>query len=276
MLDILYEESHFLLIDKPSGMFSQSAPGIENVQETLVRQLAERDNHAGNPFIGLPHRLDRGTSGVMLLAKNQRSLKRFGEQFQSRKISKYYLAVCHGTLPAGVQTWTDYVRKIPEKPLAEISSADVPDAREATLSAVCLGSTAEAARLNTDAGTSTSSERSSIALVELHTGRMHQIRIQFASRGFPVVGDWSYGSEVRFGPLDGESLRQCFALHALRIEIRHPQTGKLMAFTAGIPPLWSTLSPEIVAAAQRIVACSRRTSDRAWLGVGAAVEQESN
>ena len=78
MLDILLEEPHFIVINKPSGLFSQSAPGIENVQSMLIEQLAKRDNHPGQPFIGLPHRLDRGTSGVMLLARNQRALKRFG------------------------------------------------------------------------------------------------------------------------------------------------------------------------------------------------------
>src|SRR5690349_15735187 len=113
VLEILHEEAHFLLINKPSGLFSQSAPGIDNVQELLIAQLAERDHHPGRPFIGLPHRLDRGTSGVMLLARNQRALKRFGEQFHSRKVAKFYMAVVEGEMSPGRVTLSDYLRKVP-------------------------------------------------------------------------------------------------------------------------------------------------------------------
>ncbi len=129
MLTILLEEPHFLVINKPSGLFSQSAPGIDNVQALLIEQLAQRDAHPGKPFIGLPHRLDRGTSGAMLLARNQRALKRFGEQFHSRKVGKHYLAVVEGSMPAEKQLLADYLRKIPEKPLAEIVTAECEGAR---------------------------------------------------------------------------------------------------------------------------------------------------
>jgi RluA family pseudouridine synthase len=178
VLDILLEEPHFLLINKPAGMFSQSPPGIENVQETLVAELAARDGHPGRPFIGLPHRLDRGTSGVMLLARNQRALKRFGEQFRSRKVAKYYMAVVEGEMPPECVLLSDHLRKIPDKPLAEIVPADSPDAKLAQLRALPLRS---------DDGLT-------LVCIELLTGRMHQIRLQLASRGYPVVGDWSYGS----------------------------------------------------------------------------------
>lgn len=229
MLEILYEEPHFIVINKPSGLFSQSALGIDNVQSLLVEQLARRDNHPGTPFIGLPHRLDRGTSGVMLLARNQRALKRFGEQFHSRKIGKHYLAVVEGRLPDQTQTLSDYLRKIPEKPLAEIVSADADGAKLAEM----------IVRPRVIA------ERFTLVDVELLTGRMHQIRLQLASRGFPVVGDWSYGSSLSFGPLDPEGFRQCLALHCHALEFRHPQTAKPIRVTAPVSEFWQVFPDEI-------------------------------
>lgn len=232
MLDILLEEPHFIVINKPSGLFSQSAPGIENVQVMLAEQLARRDNHPGKPFIGLPHRLDRGTSGVMLLARNQRALKRFGEQFHSRKVGKYYMAVVEGQIALEPQRLADYLRKIPEKPLAEIVSEDAEGAK--------LAEMIVRPRVVT--------EKYSLIDVELLTGRMHQIRLQLASRGFPVVGDWSYGSSQTFGPLDPEGFRQCLALHCRCLEFRHPQTAKPLSVSAPVSVHWQVFPTEILAA----------------------------
>ncbi len=230
MLDILLEEPHFIVINKPSGLFSQSAPGIENVQVMLSEQLAQRDSHPGVPFIGLPHRLDRGTSGVMLLARNQRALKRFGEQFHSRKVAKHYMAVVEGQMPTERQTLSDYLRKIPEKPLAEIVSADAEGAK---LAEMIVQPRVVA-------------QRYTLVDIELLTGRMHQIRLQLASRGFPVVGDWSYGSSQTFGPLDPEGFRQCLALHCRCLEFRHPQTAKPIRVVAPVSKPWhDTFCPDI-------------------------------
>lgn len=219
-------------------MFSQSAPGIDNVQESLIAQLAARDQHPGRPFIGLPHRLDRGTSGVMLLARNQRALKRFGEQFHSRKVVKYYMAVVEGELSADCALMSDYLRKIPDKPLAEIVTAECEGAKLAQLRAQPLAQADGLTLVN----------------VELLTGRMHQIRLQLASRGNPVLGDWSYGSTHSFGPLDPEGWRQCLALHSWRLEFRHPQTAKPFIATAPLPEIWQTLPHAILTAADAQIA----------------------
>ena len=231
MLDILLEEPHFIVINKPSGLFSQSAPGIENVQSMLIEQLARRDNHPGQPFIGLPHRLDRGTSGVMLLARNQRALKRFGEQFHSRKVGKHYMAVVEGSMPLEQQLFSDYLRKIPEKPLAEIVTADAEGAKLAEMIVRPRAATAQYTLVD----------------VELLTGRMHQIRLQLASRGWPVVGDWSYGSSQSFGPLDPEGYRQCLALHCRCLEFRHPQTAKPISVTAPVSQHWQVFPAQLLA-----------------------------
>lgn len=237
MLEILYEEPHFLLINKPSGLFSQSAAGVESVQSLLVAQLAVRDQHAGQPFIGLPHRLDRGTSGVMLLARNQRALQRFGEQFHSRKVAKFYLAAVAGEMRGGCELLSDYLRKIPDVPMAEIVAADAPGAKLAEMRVTPLASDGSVTLVD----------------VEMLTGRMHQIRLQLATRGWPVLGDAVYGSQQSFGPVDPEGRRQSLALHAWRLEFRHPQTAKPVAFNAPLPTTWLELPPEILSSATQKV-----------------------
>lgn len=264
LLAILHEESHFMVLDKPAGLFTQAAPGIESVQTLLTEQIKQRDQHPGVPFVGLPHRLDRGTSGVILIARNQRALARFGEQFHSRKIGKYYLAAVVGQFAAEptnqIAEWSDYVRKIPDQPLAEICEAGVEGAKLAQLSAQSLAS----------AGGVT------LLLIKLHTGRMHQIRIQAASRGLRILGDLSYGgpeffdiqsdSEVESSgeESDGSGELASMALHALRLEIRHPQTAKQMAFTATPPSTWENLPREIRAAMNDCVGRSCRENNIAW------------
>jgi 23S rRNA pseudouridine1911/1915/1917 synthase len=233
-IPILYEESHFMLVNKPSGLFTQAAPGVPSLEVFLSEQLKVRDQHPGRPFVGLPHRLDRATSGVLLVARNQRALSKFGQQFQSRKIGKHYLALVHGVVPSEIQLWSDQVRKIPDVAKAEIVPAGDNGGRLAEL------------RVE---GVLQLSDRA-LVVVELLTGRMHQIRVQFSSRGYPVVGDTLYGAAA--GVVDGEvglaaddSLvdRQAErespqALHAYRLSFYHPQTAKAMYNVAPLPDHW--------------------------------------
>ncbi len=229
-IPIVYEEPHFLLVNKPAALFSQAAGEIESLQRALTQQLKARDNHVGQPFVGLPHRLDRGTSGIMLIARNQRALKRFGEQFQSRKVVKQYLAVVEGEFPELPQRWEDYLRKVPDQPLAEIVTVDNDGAKQALATVECL---------QREAGTS-------LLLVQIETGRMHQIRVQAASRGFPVLGDTAYGAKLAFDlqpePNSETHAHPPVALHAWSLEFRHPQTAKTMTFTAPVPESWNGLA----------------------------------
>ena len=263
-LAILHEESHFMVVDKPVGLFTQAAPGIESVQTRLTEQIRRRDQHPGVPFVGLPHRLDRGTSGVILIARNQRALSRFGEQFHSRKIGKYYLAAVVGDFPIDAMNqcieWSDYVRKVTDQPIAEICESTAEGAKLAQLSAQPLAS----------AGGVT------LLLIKLHTGRMHQIRIQAASRGMRILGDLTYGGPEFFDLQDDDDSETSddsdgsandlasMALHALRLEIRHPQTAKQMAFTATPPTSWDNLPRELCTAITECVERSRRENNIAW------------
>lgn len=229
MISILYEEPHFLLVNKPAAMFSQAAGHIDSLQRRLTEQLKQRDQHPGEPFIGLPHRLDRGTTGIMLIARNQRALKRFGEQFQSRKVVKHYLAIVEGEFPHSSEVWEDYVRKVDDQPLAEVVAADVAGAKLARATVECL---------HREAGTS-------LLRVQLETGRMHQIRLQASSRGFPIVGDAAYGSHLQFATLaagdEAPHAHPPLPLHAWSLAFRHPQTAKPLSFTAPLPDSWEQL-----------------------------------
>lgn len=260
MITILREEPHFLLVDKPAGLFSQAAPGVDSLQVALVAQLKERDAHEGNPFIGLPHRLDRGTSGIMLIARNQRALKRFGQQFQSRKIGKFYLAVAERSagceLGSTPTRWEDYVRKVTDRPVAEIVAAEEEGARLAQLDVQQI---AEADGL-------------CLLLVHLHTGRMHQIRVQAAARGLHVVGDALYHpeqtepeqNEPAIAAADGERPKESFALFAMRIEFRHPQTALQTSGTAPMPECMLPFPEPIVTAATRLVERSQAEDSSSW------------
>lgn len=247
-----------MLVNKPVGLFTQAAPGVPSLERQLAEQLRVRDNHPGNPFIGLPHRLDRATSGILMIARNKRALKKFGEQFQSRKIGKFYLAVVEGELVANDALWEDSLRKVPDEPRGEIVSPDSEGARTASMRIQSL--------LAIDGLT--------LCLVQLLTGRMHQIRIQAAHRGFPILGDSLYGAKAEFGLSKSQEVIEAtnpdgrviqdHALHALRIEFRHPQNAKLMSGTAGPSAAWETLPLGIQSAVTELIGRSRSEGQSVW------------
>ena len=229
MIEILFEHAWFLVINKPSGMLTQAVPGIESVQTALVEQLKDRDRNAPTPFIGMPHRLDRVTSGTMVVARNQRALRRLSDQFASRKIRKVYFAVVpHMAESEG--KWCDLLRKVPDEPRAELVSSEIEGAKEAILNYRVLA--------HHELANGGSVERVSLVEIELETGRMHQIRLQFASRGFPILGDVLYGSKTTWLQCIPGLRESPIALHAGRIEFRNPQNGESVSIEASLPSGW--------------------------------------
>jgi 23S rRNA pseudouridine1911/1915/1917 synthase len=226
MIEILHENAWFLVINKPSGILTQAIPGIESVQTTLVKQLHERDPAAATPFIGIPHRLDRVTSGAMVVARNQRALKRLSDQFASRKVTKIYHAIVPKIKESAETTWTDWMRKVPDEARAELVPESDPDAKQAVL------------RFHAVEHFTLGELPASLVEIELETGRMHQIRLQFASHGYPILGDSLYGSPVQWlGAIPGER-ESPIALHARKIEFRHPQNAELVSTIARYPAGW--------------------------------------
>ncbi len=232
MIEILLEHAWFLVINKPSGMLTQAVPGIESVQTTLIEQLSNRDLSSPRAFIGMPHRLDRVTSGAMVVARNQRALRRLSDQFAARKVKKIY----HALVPQMIECeskWHDYLRKVPDEARAELVSRETEGAKEAILSYRVL-SQHELRRDDT-------MKRVSLVEIELETGRMHQIRLQFGSRGLPILGDLLYGSDWKWMESEPGGRDSPIALHAGKIEFNNPQNAERVSMVAPLPKGWPEL-----------------------------------
>ena len=191
----------------------------------------------------------------MLLARNQRALKRFGDQFQSRKVGKFYLAIVRGECDFDLVNWEDFIRKVPDQPRAEIASENETGSRRASLTAKLIAS----------------AENFSLLLIHLHTGRMHQIRLQAASRGWALLGDTPYGgpAEFQFGEMHSDDSKQYswhrFGLHALRLEFRHPKNAARLAITAEIPDYWNELPTIITEKLTAIESLSKASARDSWI-----------
>jgi RluA family pseudouridine synthase len=231
--EILYEEGPCLAVNKPAGLLTQAPRGIDSLEFRVKAYLMETEGRGENGYLGIPHRLDRPVSGVILFGKHSRATHRLSEQFEKRQIEKTYWAVVEGLVQPDNGTWIDYVRKIPNKPLAEIIAPIHPDAREAILHYSVLNRF-------------TFQNKTFCHLkIKLETGRMHQIRLQSSVHGYPILGDAAYGSTIPFGEhFDNERCRE-IALHARSISFRDPMTQSPVHLTAPLPPHWNPLLPSL-------------------------------
>jgi 23S rRNA pseudouridine1911/1915/1917 synthase len=226
---LLYEDNHCLVLNKPAGLLTQGVPaGIPTLEALAKDYLRQRYHKRGGVYLGIPHRLDRPVSGVVVFARNTKAARRLAAQFQQHQVEKIYWAALEGEIapPAGV--WEDWLRKVPEAARAEAAAADAPGAKHARL---CYR------RLGRCRGGSWVEFRPT-------TGRMHQLRLQAALHGHPVQGDWLYGARLPFGP-PGESPRdRPIALHAHCLTFLHPIRYEPLTVVAPLPVLWSELQLE--------------------------------
>jgi RluA family pseudouridine synthase len=228
--EILYEEGACLAVNKPAGLLTQAPYGIDSLESRVKTYLMEKE---GRKYLGIPHRLDRPVSGVILFGKHSRATHRLSEQFEKRQINKTYWAVTEGTVQPATGTWVDFVRKIPDKPIAEIIAPINPDAREAILHYTVLD------YFEWEGKAVTRLE------IKLETGRMHQIRLQCSTHGHPILGDATYGSDIPFGNhFDDERCRE-IALHAHSIAFLNPTTRDPVNLTAPLPTLWNNILQNI-------------------------------
>jgi len=224
-LDILYDQRPCLVINKPSGLLTQAPAGIDSVEARVADLFREREGKTGKVYVGVPHRIDRPASGALVFARHVRATRRLAEQFETRRVQKVYWAVVEGDVAESSGVWEDDVRKVRGEARGELVDASHADARRATLRYRVVGTC--------DAGT--------LLEIQLETGRYHQIRIQAASRGLPIVGDTQYGAQQSFGEqYDDERLR-AIALHARRLGFDHPMTRESVDVTAPPPSAWDSL-----------------------------------
>lgn len=225
-VEILLEDGPCLAVQKPAGILTQGPPAAD---DTLVRRvkhlLKTRDKKTGNVYLGIPHRLDRAVSGVVLFAKNSKAAHRLAEQFRDRLVKKIYWAIVQSPPEPAAGSMIDWLDKVPELPVARVVPGFTPTAREGILEYRILQTLAS--------GT--------LVEIELTTGRFHQIRVQFAHRGWPILGDSLYGSTVPFAVSDkstGEREEPPIALHARQLTFLHPVRYEPVTVTAPLPSYW--------------------------------------
>ena len=241
-LDVLFQDEHMLIISKPAGMIVHPSPGAPP-EGTLVNALlghADDISTVGeSDRPGIVHRLDRETSGVMVVARTNNAHRELSRQFHDREVSKEYLALCHD---------------VPEKKSGEI---DLPLARSFT------DTKKWTVRHDSDARQSFTAWKLKATFPDLkkpvcwfhcfpRTGRTHQIRIHLRAIGHPILCDYLYGRERKLelsqlGKNQPHSLLERHALHAWKLHLKHPVNGKSMRFEAPLP---SDLEPWWVAATQ--------------------------
>ena len=178
-LNVLYEDNHIIVVLKPSNMLSQADITNDVDMLSLVKEyIKEKYNKPGNVYVGLVHRLDRMTSGIMVFAKTSKAASRLNEQILNGDFKKKYLAVVEG-LPPKKGEFVDYLYK-DEKQVKSF----VVDKDKGKLSKLRFE-------------TKKRGQNQSLVEIELITGRHHQIRVQFSSRGYPLVGDVLYDSKIK-------------------------------------------------------------------------------
>jgi 23S rRNA pseudouridine1911/1915/1917 synthase len=243
-LAILHDSGGVLAVAKPAGLATQAPPGLPSAESFLrdqrfgdapaIDRAAGRQRHPGG-FLGVPHRLDRAVSGVLLFATTPRAARQLSRQFERRQIRKTYLAIVTpstAAIPAAGTPleWRDTIRKVPDEPRAEVVPAGSPGGRDA-VTAGCVRAVAG----------------DGMILLELEplTGRMHQLRVQAAARGMPVAGDLLYGGSPPPAAADTDERSRSIALHAWRITFLDPECGEAVTLTCPPPdaPPWTTLLP---------------------------------
>jgi 23S rRNA pseudouridine1911/1915/1917 synthase len=224
-LPVLYDDAHLIVIDKPAGIAVHPGAGGEGITivHGLLHQVADLRGVGGELRPGIVHRLDKDTSGCLVVAKTEAALRMLQAAFKAREVEKGYRALVHGTPPDRLELATAYGRHPVHR---KRFSSKVREGKRAVTRFRVLARAHEAAFLD----------------VELFTGRTHQIRAHLADHGWPLFCDALYGGTRREGPGAPEPVRRAAAalgrqgLHARRLAFRHPITGAPVVCVAPLPP----------------------------------------
>ena len=222
---ILLEDEHLIAIDKPAGV---AVHGGSGVSFGVIEQL--RQARPASKFLELVHRLDRDTSGILLVAKKRSALTHLQDQFRERETGKTYLALVTGTWPAN--------KKVIDLPLhkylqadgerrVRVTTADDPDG----MRSITLVKVRSTAAPRPEQGL----PAMSLLEVTIKTGRTHQIRVHLASQGHAIVGDDKYGDFDLNKRLQKQGMKRMF-LHAWRLQFNHPASGERVQLIAELPP----------------------------------------
>jgi 23S rRNA pseudouridine1911/1915/1917 synthase len=215
-LEILYEDNHLLAVVKPAGLATMGVPAERPSLLELAKQyIKDRYNKPGNVYLGIVSRLDAPVTGVVVLARTSKAARRLTEQFRAGTVEKIYWAMIEGSIESDGGECIDWIGHDERHRRMWIVGPTVPDAKQARLSYRHLAVI----------------EGGSLIEVTLDTGRKHQIRLQLAHRGHPILGDRKYGSRHPW-PAG-------IALHARSLLITHPVSGEPLKLEAPLPTAWT-------------------------------------
>lgn len=225
-MNVLYEDNHIIIVNKESGEIVQGDKTGDSPLSDIVKSwIKEKYNKPGNVYLGVTHRLDRPTSGIVVFAKTSKALSRMNELFRNGDIKKTYWAIVQNCPKQPVGCLKNYLWKN-EKQNKSYTYADNKEKKDAKLAILNYKLIAD-------------SENYHLLEVDLETGRHHQIRCQLANIGCPIKGDLKYGAK-RSNP-DGS-----ISLHARSISFIHPVSKEPIEVIAPVPDdnLWKALSPK--------------------------------
>lgn len=209
-IPIIYEDNHLLVVTKPPNILSQGDHTGDTDMLTLLKQgIKVRYNKPANVYLGLVHRLDRPVGGVMVFAKTSKSASRLANQMRSREFVKIYMAVIHGRLLKKEDTLIHYLVKDTKTNMVSAVRKEIKGAKKSIIDYQVMGT----------------GKDFSLVKVNLHTGRPHQVRVQFSTIGHPIYGDQRYG--VKFS-----NRKKQIALWSHEIICEHPTLKKKMSFVS--------------------------------------------
>ncbi|MCZ0717255.1 RluA family pseudouridine synthase [Aerococcus kribbianus] len=206
--DVIYEDNHLLVVNKPVNMPVQADKSQDPDLLTAAKHyIKKKYNKPGAVYLGLVHRLDRPTGGALVFARTSKAASRLSKQLQKNEFDRQYLAILHGHLEHSQGQLHNYLLKDKAKNIVSVVDSKTPQAKEALLDYKLLAS----------------DEDYSLVQVRLHTGRSHQIRVQFSNIGHPLYGDQKYGADYN---RKGQQL----ALWAWQLSFKHPTLKDWMTF----------------------------------------------
>jgi len=212
-LAVLFEDNHFIIINKQSGDIVQGdITGDTPLSEVVKEYIKEKYNKPGNVFLGVVHRLDRPTTGIVVFAKTSKALERFNKMLRNKTVNKTYWAVVKNKPLKDTDTLTGFLKKNPKNNKSTSYSSEIEGSKKAILHYKLLKSL----------------DNYHLLEVDLETGRHHQIRCQLAAIGSPIKGDLKYG-------FDRSNINASIHLHARKIEFMHPVTKKTILIIAPTP-----------------------------------------
>ena len=235
-VEIIFEDEQLIGLVKPAGLPTANAPrGAASVYTWIRHRLG------GAAFVGIVSRLDAPVSGVLVVAKTSAAAADLAGQFRDRVVEKRYVAVVEGRFPAPLDQWVEWHDAIARRPNEPRSTIRLAAAREEGLDAQDDddGEAAGFAARPAHVRARVVRRAGEVSLVELapSTGRRHQLRVQLASRGCPIVGDRLYGARLPYPP--------GIALHARSLRITHPRTRAPFLIEAAWPTGWGTRFPAL-------------------------------